>query len=142
MSPAFACGGAPAAKSYRSYESGERTQRRQASTKRKTPRVAKHEAVKTKNEHKQAKIDLPEKKQHEAKTEAPAQKPQQQQQAAVTPARDQGLRRSRRSPRSPSARSRSRRAIVSPRPRAAWPPTTALNRVRRQRPASASTPVP
>ncbi len=85
MSPAFACGGAPAAKSYRSYESGERTQRRQASTKRKTPRVAKHEAVKTKNEHKQAKIDLPEKKQHEAKTEAPAQKPQQQQQAAVTP---------------------------------------------------------
>ena len=42
MSPAFACGGAPTAKSYRSQEfAGERTYRRQASGKRN--RVAKHQ---------------------------------------------------------------------------------------------------
>jgi rare lipoprotein A len=87
MSPAFACGGAPTAKSYRSYEyTGERKQRRQASTKRKTPRVAKHETVKTKNV--QANVALPERKQAEAKVEAPksapkAEKPQQQ--AAIAP---------------------------------------------------------
>lgn len=89
MSPAFACGGAPSAKSYRAHEYvGERSQRRHASSKRKTARVAKHETVKAKNEHKQAKVDLPEKKQQQAKTEAPkaevpAKKPQQH--AAVTP---------------------------------------------------------
>ncbi len=91
MSPAFACGGAPAAKSFRSYEfTGERIQRRQASTKRKAPRVAKHETVKTKTVRTQehAKVELPEKKQQQAKTEAPkseAVTPKPQQQAAVTP---------------------------------------------------------
>lgn len=72
MSPAFACGGAPAAKSHRSYEySGERTRRRQASGKHK--HVAKHETVKAKSETKQhAKVELPEKKQ--AKIETPAVK--------------------------------------------------------------------
>ena len=44
MSPAFACGGAPAAKSYRSQEyRGERTYRRQA-TKRSRQNVAKRDA--------------------------------------------------------------------------------------------------
>ena len=74
MSPAFACGGAPVAKSYRTQEfAGERKYRRQASGKRN--RVAKHDdsvkraerADKT-AEKKQAKIELPERKQ----TEAPA----------------------------------------------------------------------
>lgn len=84
MSPAFACGGAPSAKASRSYEyTGERAQRRQASTKRKAPRLAKHETVKAKNvqANEQAKVALPEKKQADAKVEAPkspAQKPQQQ----------------------------------------------------------------
>ena len=42
MSPAFACGGAPVAKSYRTQEfAGERTYRRQASSKRN--RVAKND---------------------------------------------------------------------------------------------------
>jgi rare lipoprotein A len=91
MSPAFACGGAPAAKSHRSYDyTGERTQRRQASSKRKQPRVAKHETTKAKSETKpQAKVDLPEKKQQQAKIETPAVKivtpDAKQQQAAKTP---------------------------------------------------------
>lgn len=88
MSPAFACGGAPAAKAHRYYEpKGERSSRRQASTKRKTPHVAKHERVKAKNENKQANIELPEKKQVEAKTEAPkVEAPaKKQQQAALAP---------------------------------------------------------
>jgi rare lipoprotein A len=84
MSPAFACGGAPAAKSHRSYErTGERTSRRQASAKRKTPRVAKHETVKTKNAYKsaEAKVELPEKK-----TEAPkAHVPAEHKQASLAP---------------------------------------------------------
>jgi rare lipoprotein A len=91
MSPAFACGGAPAAKSHRSHEfAGERTNRRQASSKRKQPRVAKHETTKAKTEAKQqAKVELPEKKQ-QAKIETPAVKvvtpDSKQQQAAKTPA--------------------------------------------------------
>lgn len=74
MSPAFACGGAPVAKSHRSYEySGERSHRRQASSTRKHKQVAKHETTKAKTQAKQhAKVDLPEKKQ--AKVEAPAVK--------------------------------------------------------------------
>lgn len=72
MSPAFACGGAPVAKSHRSYEySGERSHRRQASSTRKHKQVAKHETTKAKAQQ-HAKVDLPEKKQ--AKVEAPAVK--------------------------------------------------------------------
>ena len=78
MSPAFACGGAPVAKSHRSHEfAGERTYRRQAtSSKRKSNRVAKTEGVKVKKQRvtraetpaakPQAKIDLPEQKQQHA----------------------------------------------------------------------------
>jgi rare lipoprotein A len=86
MSPAFACGGAPAAKSHRAYErSGERTSRRQASAKRKTPRVAKHETVKTKNAYKSAdaKIDLPERK---ADVAPKAHTPAEHKQASLAPA--------------------------------------------------------
>jgi rare lipoprotein A (peptidoglycan hydrolase) len=89
MSPAFACGGAPTAKTYRSNEyTGERSRRRQASTKRKSPRIAKSETVKEKTAAKrvEAKVDLPEKKQQAKietpKVEAPAHK---QQHAAIAP---------------------------------------------------------
>lgn len=92
MSPAFACGGAPVAKSNRNYEyTGERKQRRQASAKRKTPRIAKHETVKAKSEQKrEAKIGLPEKKQQAAveapKSEAPKiATPPANKQAAIAP---------------------------------------------------------
>jgi rare lipoprotein A len=83
MSPAFACGGAPVAKSHRSRElAGERSYRREASGNRKRTRnrVAKNEGAEkrvTRAEHKeqpadkpQAKIDLPERKQ--SKTQAQA----------------------------------------------------------------------
>ena len=68
MSPAFACGGAPVAKAHKSYEyTGERSKRRQASAKRKGPRIAKHERVKENApKHVETKIDLPEKKQRQA----------------------------------------------------------------------------
>jgi len=68
MSPAFACGGAPVAKAHKSYEyTGERSKRRQASAKRKSPRIAKHERVKENApKHVETKIDLPEKKQRQA----------------------------------------------------------------------------
>ena len=88
MSPAFACGGAPVAKAYKSHEyTGERSKRRQASAKRKSPRIARHESVKKNTpKHAEAKIDLPEKKQRAKietpKADAPAQK---QQQAAIAP---------------------------------------------------------
>jgi rare lipoprotein A len=89
MSPAFACGDAPAAKSHRSYQrSGERTSRRQASAKRNTPRVAKHETVKTKNAYKSAdaKIDLPEKKAQTKIEAAPkAHVPAEHKQASLAP---------------------------------------------------------
>lgn len=88
MSPAFACGGAPVAKSYRTAEfAGERKARRQASGKR--DRVARRdEGVKRANkpaEKNEAKIELPERKQAQApaKPEAEAKKPQAQ--AAVEP---------------------------------------------------------
>ena len=86
MSPAFACGGAPVAKTYRTKEfAGERTSRRQASGKRN--RVAKRDdGLKSADkpaEKTQAKIDLPERKQ----VEAPA-KPVAQPQAATEPAKD------------------------------------------------------
>ena len=91
MSPAFACGGAPVAKTYRAQEfAGERTYRRQASGKRN--RVAKRDdsvkraerADKTADQ-KNAKVELPERKQ----VEAPA-KPQAlaKPQAAAEPAKD------------------------------------------------------
>jgi rare lipoprotein A len=91
MSPAFACGGAPVAKTYRTKEfAGERTYRRQASGKRN--RVAKRDdsvkrterADKTADQ-KNAKVELPERKQ----VEAPA-KPQAlaKPQAAAEPAKD------------------------------------------------------
>jgi len=94
MSPAFACGDAPTAKSYRGYEyayAGEHTYRRQASVKRKPTRVASHEVSKPKAERKQeqAKVDLPEKKQ--AKIETPAVKietPIVNQKQAAAPAAD------------------------------------------------------
>jgi rare lipoprotein A len=85
MSPAFACGGAPSAKSHRSQEFGaERTYRRQASGKRN--RVAKHEGsakrvarteAAKKSEKTQAKVELPERKQPQAKASAeqPKDKP-------------------------------------------------------------------
>jgi len=77
MSPAFACGGAPVAKSHRSREfAGERTYRRQASGKRTRNRVAKSEIAEKRVERKeqqaakpQAKVELPERKQ----AQAPAQ---------------------------------------------------------------------
>jgi rare lipoprotein A len=80
MSPAFACGGAPAAKTYRSDAYGERTYRRQATSKSKHNHFAKTEESKAK-------------KQHVARTEKPAEKPQakielpekKQRQAAITP---------------------------------------------------------
>jgi rare lipoprotein A len=87
MSPAFACGGAPVAKTYRTQEfAGERKSRRQASGKRN--RVAKQgdsvkraaRADKT-ADRKQAKVELPERKQ----VEAPA-KPQAQ--GTTGPAKD------------------------------------------------------
>lgn len=88
MSPAFACGGAPAAKSHRSYEQGgERTHRRQASSKRKPAHVASHETRKAKTAETtkpQAKVDLPEKKQKHAKTATSEHKQQQ----AAAPAAD------------------------------------------------------
>lgn len=75
MSPAFACGGAPAATSYRSYEfSGERTRRRQASSKRKSTKVAKHETAKPKAEQRpQVKVELPERKE-QTKVDLPGRK--------------------------------------------------------------------
>jgi rare lipoprotein A (peptidoglycan hydrolase) len=74
MSPAFACGGAPAAKTYRDRDAyaGEGTYRRQATSKRSRNRVAKTDQVEvTKQkvarteaaEKPQAKIELPERKQ-------------------------------------------------------------------------------
>ena len=90
MSPVFACGGAPVAKSYRTQASaGERKARPQASGKR--HRVAKRDdGVKRaeraeKTERKEAKIELPERKQAAAPTkpEAEAKKPQAQ--AATEP---------------------------------------------------------
>jgi rare lipoprotein A len=75
MSPAFACGGAPAAKSYRNRDgyAGERTYRRQAtSSKRTRNRVAKVDQAEAKKEQvartepaqkPQAKVELPERKQ-------------------------------------------------------------------------------
>jgi rare lipoprotein A len=77
MSPAFACGGAPVAKSHRSREfAGERTYRRQASGKRTRNRVAKNDSAEkrvTRVERKeqqaakpQAKVELPERKQAQA----------------------------------------------------------------------------
>ncbi len=93
MSPAFACGGAPVAKSYRTQEfAGERKSRRQASSKRN--RVAKKDdgvkraarADKT-ADRKQAKVELPERKQVEAPAKPEAQaKPQTQ--GATEPAKD------------------------------------------------------
>lgn len=82
MSPAFACGGAPTAKTYRSYEyTGERKHHRHASTKRKSPRVAKLDEGTSKPAKKrsEAKVVLPEKKQ-QAAVEAP--KPEKKQQQA------------------------------------------------------------
>ena len=84
MSPAFACGGAPTAKSYRSQEfAGERTYRRQASGKRN--RVAKHEdssrrVARTERkeqqpEKAQAKVELPERKQTPPQAKAAAEQP-------------------------------------------------------------------
>lgn len=68
MSPAFACGGASAAKSHRAYEhSGERNHRRHTSGKHKLAHVAKHETHKAESEAKpQAKVDLPAKKHQQA----------------------------------------------------------------------------
>ena len=96
MSPAFACGGAPAAKSHRTQEfAGERTYRRQASGKRN--RVAKKSdsvkraarADKT-ADRKQAKVELPERKQVEAPAKPEAQaKPQAQ--GATEPATDKTM---------------------------------------------------
>jgi rare lipoprotein A (peptidoglycan hydrolase) len=95
MSPAFACGGAPAAKSDRAQEwRGERTYRRQASGKRARQHVAKHESAKRKavrtakvkvvplERREQAKVELPERKQTaaaataETKAPAPEKKPE------------------------------------------------------------------
>jgi len=83
MSPAFACGGAPSAKSHRSQEFGaERTYRRQASGKRN--RVAKHEGsakrvarteAPKKSEKTQAKVELPERKQIPPQAKAAAEQP-------------------------------------------------------------------
>ena len=73
MSPAFACGDGPAVKHYGAKKyAGERKVSRQASAKRN--RVAKHETAEKRPERadkvvepkKQAKIDLPEKKQQQA----------------------------------------------------------------------------
>ncbi len=69
MSPAFACGGAPSAKTYRSYEyTGERSHRRHASSKHKSTRTAKLDEGKAKpaKKHSEAKVVLPEKKQQQA----------------------------------------------------------------------------
>lgn len=74
MSPAFACGGAPAAKTYRDRDgyAGERTYRRQATSKRSRNRVAKTDEAEVKKqkvarteaaEKPQVKVDLPERKQ-------------------------------------------------------------------------------
>ena len=94
MSPAFACGGAPAAKTYRTQEfAGERTYRRQASGKRN--RVAKRDDSVKRAEHpdktadqKNAKVELPERKH----VEAPA-KPQAlaNPQATTEPAKDKTI---------------------------------------------------
>ena len=85
MSPAFACGGAPVAKSHRSREfAGERTYRRQASGKRTRNRVAKSETAEKRVERKEqqaekapAKVELPERKQAQAQNK-PEAKPQTQ----------------------------------------------------------------
>jgi rare lipoprotein A len=86
MSPAFACGGAPTAKTYRTRDSydAERSYRRQASGKRSRRRVASQETAKPKVERKQqAKIALPERKQLQAKAEAQPAKAPEQKTAAV-----------------------------------------------------------
>jgi rare lipoprotein A len=81
MSPAFACGGAPAAKSYRDRDghAGERTYRREATSKRSRNRVAKVDQVEVKKqpvarteaaEKPQAKVELPERKQASQKPAA------------------------------------------------------------------------
>ncbi len=86
MSPAFACGGAPVAKSHRSREfAGERTYRREASSKRTRNRVAKNEGAEkrvTRAERKeqqadkpQAKVELPERKQTKAPAQASTEQP-------------------------------------------------------------------
>jgi rare lipoprotein A len=77
MSPAFACGGAPTVKSHRSYGyDGERGQRRHATSKHKTARVAKLETVKPRPHasKKQAKVELPERKQQHASVTGDAAK--------------------------------------------------------------------
>ena len=84
MSPAFACGDAPTAKSYRAQKfAGERTYRRQASGKRN--RVAKHEdSAKrvARPERKEqvaekapVKVELPERKQVQPQAKAAAEQP-------------------------------------------------------------------
>lgn len=93
MSPAFACGGAPVAKSYRTQASaGERTYRRQASGKRN--RVAKHAddvkraaRAERSNDQPQAKVELPERKQVEAPAAKPEAQAKPQAQAATEPAK-------------------------------------------------------
>lgn len=84
MSPAFACGGAPTAKSYRSQEfAGERTYRRQASGKRNrvakhqdsSRRVARTERKEQQPEKAQAKVELPERKQTPPQAKAAAEQP-------------------------------------------------------------------
>jgi rare lipoprotein A len=76
MSPAFACGGAPTAKSHRDRDgyAGERTSRRQVTSKRTRNRVAKTDEVEVKKqkvarteaaEKPQTKVELPERKQAE-----------------------------------------------------------------------------
>lgn len=81
MSPAFACGDAPVARTHRSY-AGEPKARRRVASKHKSVRHAKARPV----QH--AKVELPQPKpaqpQQAAKAVAPAEKPQQQ--AALAPA--------------------------------------------------------
>ena len=93
MSPAFACGGAPVAKTYRTKEfAGERKSRRQASSKRnrvakKDDGVKRAERADKTADRKQAKVELPERKQVEAPAKPEAQaKPQTQ--GATEPAKD------------------------------------------------------
>ena len=96
MSPAFACGGAPVAKNYRTQEfAGERKSRRQASSKRN--RVAKHDDGVKRGERAEkadnqpvAKVELPERKQAEAPAK-PESQAKSQAQAATEPAKDKTI---------------------------------------------------
>jgi rare lipoprotein A len=77
MSPSFACGSAPSAKSHHRAYAGERSHRREASGKHARNRVAKHEGTSRRVARKierndTAKVAVPERKQAAVERKAPA----------------------------------------------------------------------